>query len=79
MPTTFQEFQADLAKIKAAGQQPIGFGNLDKYPAIHAFQQVQDSLANKTYLRDYSYRLHAADVISTSPGTFRRLATSRSG
>lgn len=57
VPTTFQEFEADLAKIKAAGQQPIGFGNLDKYPAIHTFQQVQDSLANKAYLRDYSYRL----------------------
>src|SRR5262249_21282456 len=57
VPMTFQEFESDLAKIKAAGQQPIGFGNMDKYPAIHAFQQVQDSVANKTYLRDYSYRL----------------------
>jgi raffinose/stachyose/melibiose transport system substrate-binding protein len=57
VPKTFQEFQADLAKAKKAGQQPIAFGNLDKYPAIHAFQQVQDSLVSKTYLRDYSYRL----------------------
>lgn len=57
VPTTFGEFESDLAKIKAVGQQPIAFGNLDKYPAIHAFQQVQDSLADKTYLRDYSYRL----------------------
>jgi raffinose/stachyose/melibiose transport system substrate-binding protein len=57
VPKTFQEFQADLVKAKKSGQQPIAFGNLDKYPAIHAFQQVQNSLASKTYLRDYSYRL----------------------
>jgi raffinose/stachyose/melibiose transport system substrate-binding protein len=57
VPTTFEQFEADLAKAKAAGQQPIAFGNLDKYPAIHAFQQVQDRYAQKDYLRNYSYRL----------------------
>jgi raffinose/stachyose/melibiose transport system substrate-binding protein len=58
VPKTFDEFEADLAKIKAAGQQPLAFGNLDKYPAIHAFQQVQNRYAKKDYLRDYSYRLN---------------------
>jgi raffinose/stachyose/melibiose transport system substrate-binding protein len=57
VPKTFEEFESDLAKAKAAGQLPIAFGNLDKYPAIHAFQQVQDRYAQKDYLRDYSYRL----------------------
>jgi raffinose/stachyose/melibiose transport system substrate-binding protein len=57
VPKTFDEFEADLAKIKAKGEQPFAFGNLDKWPAIHAFQQVQNRYAKKDYLRDYSYRL----------------------
>jgi raffinose/stachyose/melibiose transport system substrate-binding protein len=57
VPTTFQEFEDSLAKIKAAGQTPFEFGNQDKWAAIHAFQQVQDSMAPKDYLRNYSYRL----------------------
>jgi raffinose/stachyose/melibiose transport system substrate-binding protein len=57
VPKTFDEFEADLAKIKSAGEQPLLFGNLDKYPAIHAYQQVQNRYAKKEYLRNYSYRL----------------------
>lgn len=57
VPKTFDEFEADLQKIKDAGEQPLAFGNLDKYPAIHAYQQVQNRFAQKDYLRDYSYRL----------------------
>ncbi|HEY4152344.1 MAG TPA: extracellular solute-binding protein [Pseudolysinimonas sp.] len=57
VPTTFQEFEDSLATIKAAGETPFEFGNQDKWAAIHAFQQVQGSLAPKDYLRDYSYRL----------------------
>jgi raffinose/stachyose/melibiose transport system substrate-binding protein len=62
VPKTFDEFEADLAKAKAAGQLPIAFGNLDKYPAIHAFQQVQDRYAKKDDLRNYSYRLKSGQT-----------------
>jgi raffinose/stachyose/melibiose transport system substrate-binding protein len=57
VPTTFEEFEAALAKAKAAGEQPIKFGNLDKWPAIHAFEQVDNRFCEKDYLRNYVYRL----------------------
>ncbi|MFI6348641.1 extracellular solute-binding protein [Streptomyces sp. NPDC050560] len=37
LPRTWPELTAALPKLKAAGQLPIQFGNLDKYPAIHTF------------------------------------------
>ncbi|WP_186319248.1 ABC transporter substrate-binding protein [Streptomyces sp. SAJ15] len=36
-PTTWEEFTDGLARLKAAGELPVQFGNLDKYPAIHTF------------------------------------------
>ena len=41
VPTTWQEFTADLAKAKAAGEVPVAFGNLDKWPGIHEFGTIQ--------------------------------------
>ncbi|SDK31086.1 extracellular solute-binding protein [Nonomuraea jiangxiensis] len=40
-PKTWAEFEAALAKAKAAGQVPLQLGNLDKWPAIHVFGTVQ--------------------------------------
>src|SRR5204863_9439723 len=34
VPKTFQAFEAALAKAKKAGETPIQFGNLDKWPVI---------------------------------------------
>ncbi len=41
-PKTWADFEAALAKAKAAGDVPLQFGNLDKWPAIHVFGTVQD-------------------------------------
>lgn len=35
VPTSMQEFESQLPKIKAAGTLPISFGDQDKSPAIH--------------------------------------------
>ncbi|GAA1604424.1 extracellular solute-binding protein [Kribbella sancticallisti] len=40
-PKTWAEFEDALGKAKAAGQLPMQFGNLDKWPAIHVFGTVQ--------------------------------------
>ncbi|MEO3885357.1 extracellular solute-binding protein [Nonomuraea sp. B5E05] len=40
-PKTWEEFQAALAKAKAAGEVPMQLGNLDKWPAVHVFGTVQ--------------------------------------
>ena len=40
LPTTFQQFEAAVAKAQAAGETPIQFGNLDKWPGIHEFEEL---------------------------------------
>ncbi|MFC6900292.1 ABC transporter substrate-binding protein [Nonomuraea dietziae] len=40
-PKTWEEFEAALAKAKAAGEVPLQLGNLDKWPGVHVFGTVQ--------------------------------------
>ena len=40
-PKTWAEFETALAAVKAKGEVPMMFGNLDKWPAIHVFGTVQ--------------------------------------
>ncbi|GAA2900387.1 extracellular solute-binding protein [Nonomuraea rubra] len=40
-PETWAEFEAALDKAKTAGEVPLQFGNLDKWPAVHVFGTVQ--------------------------------------
>ncbi|MBA0049888.1 extracellular solute-binding protein [Streptomyces sp. AJS327] len=51
-PRTWDEFTRQLPRIKKAGELPVQFGNLDKYPAIHTFGAVLDQLADKDEQRD---------------------------
>lgn len=54
-PQTWSEFTQQLATIKAKGQTPIEFGNLDKYPAIHTFGVIQAQTAGKQAVRNLVY------------------------
>lgn len=45
VPKTLAQFEQALAKAKAAGETPIAFGNLDKWPGIHEFQTVLMAVA----------------------------------
>ncbi|GAA2077556.1 extracellular solute-binding protein [Actinomadura alba] len=51
-PTTWVEFEKVLFIAKDAGELPIAFGNLDKFPAIHNFGVIQDQIAGKDAVRD---------------------------
>nr|WP_238355642.1 extracellular solute-binding protein [Kribbella sandramycini] len=44
-PASWAEFEAELDKAKQAGDVPLQFGNLDKWPAIHVFGTVLDNYA----------------------------------
>lgn len=55
VPTTFDEFEALLATIKAAGVTPISFGSLDGWNAIHEFSAVQHLLVPLDYINDFTY------------------------
>jgi raffinose/stachyose/melibiose transport system substrate-binding protein len=54
-PATFAEFEAQLAEAKRAGDVPISFGNLDKWPGIHEFQAVQNAFAPPEAIRDFVF------------------------
>jgi len=41
VPKTFAEFESALATLKEAGITPIMFGDLDGWPAIHTFSEIQ--------------------------------------
>jgi raffinose/stachyose/melibiose transport system substrate-binding protein len=54
-PTTLDEFEAALQKAKDAGQTPIQFGNLEKWPGIHNFESVLGQTADKQAIRDFVF------------------------
>lgn len=55
VPTTFDEFEALLETIKAAGVTPISFGSLDGWNAIHEFSAVQHLLVSLDYINNFVY------------------------
>jgi raffinose/stachyose/melibiose transport system substrate-binding protein len=54
-PTTLDEFEASLQEAKDAGETPIMFGNLDKWPGIHNFESVLGQTADKQAIRDFVF------------------------
>ena len=55
IPQTFEEFEALLAEIKAAGITPISFGSLDGWNAIHEFSAIQHLLVTPEYINNLVY------------------------
>ncbi|MDD7465100.1 MAG: extracellular solute-binding protein [Actinomycetaceae bacterium] len=41
LPQTWEEYLVALDKAKAAGEQPMVLGNIEKWPAIHVFGSLQ--------------------------------------
>jgi raffinose/stachyose/melibiose transport system substrate-binding protein len=55
VPTTFDEFEHDLAVAKQAGMIPIQFGNSDAFPGIHLFATIQDQMASVQDLSSFIF------------------------
>ena len=55
VPTTFEEFEALLEKIKSSGITPISFGSLDGWNSIHEFSSIQHLLVSDDYINDLVY------------------------
>jgi raffinose/stachyose/melibiose transport system substrate-binding protein len=60
LPKTFDEFEQQLAQAKSAGDVPIAFGNLDKWPGIHEYQTVQAQFVDKSAIRDFVFARNGA-------------------
>jgi raffinose/stachyose/melibiose transport system substrate-binding protein len=56
VPKTFAEFEAALEKLKAAGETPIMYGNLDGWPAIHTYGELESLyIEDPTYLDNFIF------------------------
>ena len=69
VPTTFAAFQQALAKAKAGGETPIQFGNLDKWPGIHEFEELMLQNVSKTYARNFIFGTGGGKTNFQSKGT----------
>ena len=69
VPTTFAAFQQALAKAKAGGETPIQFGNLDKWPGIHEFEELLLQNVSKTYARNFVFGANGGKTSFQSKGT----------
>jgi raffinose/stachyose/melibiose transport system substrate-binding protein len=56
VPQTLDEMEQQLAAAKAAGDTPIQFGNLDKWPGIHEYETVLAQKADKQAVRDFVFQ-----------------------
>jgi raffinose/stachyose/melibiose transport system substrate-binding protein len=68
LPRTLEEFEAQLEAARAAGDVPIQFGNLDKWPGIHEYETVLGQVADKQEVRDFTFQ---ADGASFDTAGFR--------
>lgn len=59
-PTTTSEFAIALEQVKAAGEVPIQFGNLDGWPGIHEFGFVQNGHVPADQIRTLAFGAEGA-------------------
>jgi raffinose/stachyose/melibiose transport system substrate-binding protein len=75
VPTTFAEFEQDLAVAKQAGEIPIQFGNVDAWPGIHDFAVIQDQMASAKDLSDFIFGLRRNRISFDTPGNLQAVTT----
>lgn len=76
VPTTVAEFETLLGSLREAGQEPLVFGNLDKWQAIHLFGEVHGTMTNREFLDSLIYRRSgAASAVQGTPGAATPVAS----
>ena len=56
IPKTYAEFEAVMAKLAEAGIVPLVYGNLDGWPAIHLYSEIQNAeLAERGWYDDFMF------------------------
>lgn len=66
VPTTLAEFEAVLAALREAGQEPLVFGTLDKWQAIHLYGEIQATNTTREFLDGLIYRRGEVDFTDPS-------------
>lgn len=74
LPRTWAEFEQSLARIRAAGQLPVQFGNVEGYPATQLFGMIQDQTLGARAARDVVFgRAHASFASAGTTAAARTL------
>jgi raffinose/stachyose/melibiose transport system substrate-binding protein len=60
VPNTFAEFEELNAALREAGVDPIAFGTLDRWQAIHIFGEIQGTYGSREHLDNLIYRRNDA-------------------
>lgn len=60
IPSTLAEFEAMLATLRENGVEPIAFGTLDQWQAIHIFGELHAPYTTREYIDDLVYRRNDA-------------------
>ncbi len=69
VPGTVAEFESLLGALREAGQEPLVFGNLDRWQAIHLFGEVHGTMTTREFLDSLIYRRGAAGASgAATPG-----------
>jgi raffinose/stachyose/melibiose transport system substrate-binding protein len=75
LPTTFDDFEHDLAVAKQAGEVPIMFGNNDAFPGIHEFAVIQDRMAPTSDLTDFIFGSQGSQLSFDTPANLQAATT----
>jgi raffinose/stachyose/melibiose transport system substrate-binding protein len=68
VPTTFSAFEQAVTRAKAAGETPIQFGNLDKWPGIHEYEEILLQSVSKTFARNFIFGTGGGKTKFTAAG-----------
>lgn len=60
VPTTMAEFEEILGMLREMGVEPIAFGTLDQWQAIHMFGEIHGAYTTREYIDDLIYRRNDA-------------------
>ncbi len=66
VPTTLEEFETLLGALREAGVEPLVFGNLDQWQAIHLFGELHGVNTTREFLDGLIYRRGEADFSDPS-------------
>lgn len=60
VPTTVAEFEDMLGSLREMGVEPIAFGTLDQWQAIHMFGEIHGAYTTREYIDNLIYRRNDA-------------------
>ena len=72
VPSTFAAFEAALAKAKTAGETPVQFGNLDKWPGIHEYEELMLQYVAKNWASSWIYGSGSPSFVASGTSTAAR-------